>query len=397
MQAKPEPGRSYTTGAEEIEERVLQLSMARGLDEVFAIVRESARPLIGADGVTFILRDGDKCHYAEEDAISPLWKGMRFPMQNCVSGWSMLNRQPAIIEDIYADPRVPHEAYRPTFVKSMVMMPVRRDDPVAAIGAYWSYRHLATEAELRILQRLANAAAVAITNVGLINELKRAQQETEQAKDAIIMALGSLAETRDNETGNHVLRTQRYVRALADAARHRAPYSAQLDDETIAVIFKSAPLHDIGKVGIPDRVLLKPGRLSAREYAIMKSHVEIGHAAIANAARHLGACTPFFEIAQEIALSHHERWDGAGYPQGLAGDAIPLSGRLMAIADVYDALVSVRVYKDAIPHADAVEIIRSEAGRQFDPGLVDVFLEIADEFEAIHRRFADDPETRPRA
>ena len=119
-----------------LEDLVLQLSMARGIDEIMAVVRTGVRPLIGADGVTFVLRDHGMCHYAEEDAIAPLWKGQRFPMSACISGWAMLNREAAIIEDIYADPRIPHAAYRPTFVRSLVMVPVRKEDPVAAIGIY---------------------------------------------------------------------------------------------------------------------------------------------------------------------------------------------------------------------------------------------------------------------
>ena len=389
MQTLPEVQGSVDPRADALEELLLQLAMARGLDEVLAVVRAGARPLVGADGVTFVLRDGEWCHYAEEDAISPLWKGQRFPFRACISGWTMLHRMPVVVEDVYEDDRIMHSAYRPTFVKSLVMMPVRRNDPVAAIGAYWATRHIATDDEIQILQRIANGAAVAIANVALNRELMEARKEAEQAQDAIIFAVGSLAEMRDNETANHVLRTQRYVRLLAEAARKRGTYREQLNDSTIALIYKSAPLHDIGKVGIPDRILLKPGRLNESEVAIMRTHVQIGHSAIASAARNLGDYTPFFEVAQEIALSHHERWDGSGYPQGLKGEEIPLAGRLMAIADVYDALVSERAYKSAMTHGEALEIIAAERGRQFDPLLVDVFLEVAPHFEAVHRRYSD--------
>lgn len=376
--------------ADRFDELTLQLSMARGVEEIMAVVRTAVRPLIGADGVTFVLRDGDLCHYAEEDAIAPLWKGQRFPMQTCISGWAMLNREPAVIEDIFADARIPHDAYRPTFVKSLLMVPVRRDDPVAAIGAYWAQKRRPTEADVRAVQRIANSAAVAMTNVALLDALRAAQVEAERAKDAIVLALGSLSETRDNETANHVYRTQRYLRALAEAARRRPAFAGELDDETVSLIYKAAPLHDIGKVGIPDRVLLKKGKLDAKEFAVMKLHAQFGHDAIASAERHLGSCTPFFQVAKDIAYSHHEWWNGEGYPRGLSGNDIPLAGRLMAIADVYDALVSRRVYKAAMPHDEAVRIIVSDRGRQFDPELVDVFLEVADEFHAIHARFADD-------
>ncbi|SMH50365.1 HD-GYP domain-containing protein [Mesorhizobium australicum] len=373
-----------------LEDLMLQLSMARGIDEIMAVVRTGVRPLIGADGVTFVLRDHGMCHYAEEDAIAPLWKGQRFPMNTCISGWAMLHREAAIIEDIYADPRIPHAAYRPTFVRSLVMVPVRKEDPVAAMGIYWAQRRRPQDHEVRIAQRIANSAAVAMTNVALLESLAAARDEAVKAQEAIILALGSLAETRDVETGNHVYRTQHYVRVMAEAARARGVYAGQLDDRTIELIVKAAPLHDIGKVGVPDRILRKAGPLTARETAIMRTHAAIGRDAIAKAETHFGAGTRFFRIAQDIAYTHHEKWDGSGYPCGLAGEEIPLSGRLMAIADVYDALVSPRVYKAAFPHKRAVRIILDERGRHFDPLLVDVFSEVEEDFQWILHEFGDD-------
>lgn len=373
-------------GADPVDDLILQLSMARGIDEVMDVVRKNARALVGADGITFVLREDDKCFYADEDAISPLWKGQRFPVETCISGWAMINRQVVIIEDIYADDRIPHAAYRPTFVKSLTMVPVRMDDPVAAIGAYWARRHVPTNEQLRRLKRIANSAAVALTNVSLLDALIASREEAVRAKDAIIFAMASLAEVRDNETGNHIYRTQHYVRALAEAARPLFP--ELLDDAMIELIFKSAPLHDIGKIGVPDKILLKPGKLDAEEYAIMQTHAELGRRAIEAAEKRLGAST-FLAVAKEIAFTHHERWDGSGYPQGLSKIDIPLSGRLMAIADVYDALVSERVYKKAIPHMEAVALIRSEKGRHFDPVLVDLFEATAPIFDEIHRQFID--------
>jgi len=155
----------------DVDDLVLALSMARGLDEIMATVRGRMRQLLGADGLTFVLRDGDKCYYADEDAISPLWKGQRFPLSACISGWAMLHRQTAVIEDIYADDRIPHAAYRPTFVKSLVMTPVRQEDPVAAIGAYWAERMSPSQVQVDILARVANSAAVAMTNVALTQSL----------------------------------------------------------------------------------------------------------------------------------------------------------------------------------------------------------------------------------
>lgn len=351
-----------------------------------ATIRSTLRRLIGADGITFVLRDGDKCHYADEDAISPLWKGQSFPTETCISGWAMLNGRIAIVEDIYSDDRIPHAAYRPTFVKSLAMVPVRLDDPVAAIGDYWARRHQPDSFELRTLSRVANGAAVALTNVSLLQALSTSREEAVRAKDAIIFAMASLAEVRDNETGNHIYRTQHYMGALAAAARPY--YPDELNERIVELLFKSAPLHDIGKVGVPDHVLLKPGRLDPEEYAIMQTHAELGRRAISAAEQKLGPST-FLTLARDIAHTHHERWNGMGYPQGLSGTDIPLAGRLMAIADVYDALVSRRIYKSAMPHDEAVSLIASEAGQHFDPRLVGIFLTIADEFDAIHRRFED--------
>ncbi|MGE5505042.1 MAG: ATP-binding protein [Actinomycetota bacterium] len=158
----------------------LRLSMARGMDEIVDTVRTGVRGLTGADGVTFVLREGDICHYADEDAISPLWKGRRFPAEQCISGWAMIHRQPAVIEDIYKDPRIPHDAYRLTFVRSMVMVPVCMDDPIAAIGAYWATVRRPSEAEVAILQAAANAAAVAMTNVALMTQLRTVAAEAER-------------------------------------------------------------------------------------------------------------------------------------------------------------------------------------------------------------------------
>jgi putative two-component system response regulator len=223
----------------------------------------------------------------------------------------------------------------------------------------------------------------------LESEVARRTREIVAVQDVTIQALASLAETRDNETGNHIRRTQFYVRALAEKLRQRPEFAPYLTPHQIDVIFKSAPLHDIGKVGIPDRILLKPGRLDPDEFEIMKMHAVLGRDAIAHAEKQLGKDVEFLAVAKEIAWSHHERWDGKGYPRGLQRNDIPLSARLMSIADVYDALISKRVYKDSMPHERAVAIILEGRGTQFDPDAVDTFVAIAGEFQEIAARFGD--------
>lgn len=223
----------------------------------------------------------------------------------------------------------------------------------------------------------------------LAAEVARRTREIEDLQDVIVLAMASLGETRDNETGNHLRRTQHYVRSLAQQLRGHPRFAALLTVAHIELLFKSAPLHDIGKVGIPDAILLKPGKLDAAEFEVMKTHTTLGFEAIQRAEASLGHDVPFLCFAKEIALSHQEKWDGSGYPQGLAGDAIPISARLMALADVYDALISRRVYKPAFSHAQARDIIVAGRGQHFDPDVVDAFLALEDEFRAIAARFAD--------
>jgi putative two-component system response regulator len=214
-------------------------------------------------------------------------------------------------------------------------------------------------------------------------EVDRRMAENLLAQDAGILALGFLAEARDLETGNHIRHTQLFVRALAVKLADHPRFSAQLDQRQIQLLVKSAPLHDIGKVGMPDAIRLKPGPLTPQEWAIMQTHTTLGAEAIEKTEAALQQPVPFLATAKEIARWHHERWDGKGYPDGLAGEAIPLSARLMALADVYDALVSTRVYKPACTTEEARRMIEQERGRHFDPDVVDAFLEAYDEFLAI--------------
>lgn len=227
-------------------------------------------------------------------------------------------------------------------------------------------------------------------NAHLEREVQKRTREVVAIQDVTIRAITSLAETRDNETGNHIRRTQHYVKVLAQQLQLHSRFSHELDAETIESLFKSAPLHDIGKVGIPDHILLKPGRLEPDEFEIMKTHTTLGRDAILHAEQELGESIAFLRHAKEIAYSHQEKWDGSGYPEGLVGEAIPLSARLMAVADVYDALISRRVYKPAFSHEKAVAIISEGRGSHFDPDMVDAFLQISAAFDQIAKQYADD-------
>lgn len=227
-------------------------------------------------------------------------------------------------------------------------------------------------------------------NAYLESEVKKRTEEVVAIQDVTIHAMASMAETRDNETGNHIRRTQHYVKLLAEKLRTHPHFVKFLDDDkTIEMLFKSAPLHDIGKVGIPDAILLKPDRLTKEEFEVMKSHTTLGRDAIIHAEKNLGIEVPFLQYAKEIAYSHQEKWDGSGYPQGLSGEDIPISARLMAVADVYDALISRRVYKMPMPHDEAVKIMLAGKGLHFDPDVIDAFMECQAEFKAIGEKYSD--------
>lgn len=226
-------------------------------------------------------------------------------------------------------------------------------------------------------------------NADLEAEVARRMAENTLVQEVSIHALARLAETRDPETGNHLIRTKEYVRLLASHLQGHPRFAAVLDDRTIELLARSAPLHDIGKVGIPDHVLLKPGKLSPEEWEIMKTHAYLGADAIERAEHDAHHQVAFLTCAKEIAHHHHEKWDGSGYPDGLAGDAIPVSARLMAVADVFDALISRRVYKEPMTFDQAREIMIRERGKQFDPDMLDAFLSDFKGFAAIAQEYAD--------
>ncbi|ENO75396.1 response regulator [Thauera sp. 63] len=280
-------------------------------------------------------------------------------------------------------------------------LPATEHIPVVFITALDQTGHETTGLELGAVDYIRKPFEPLVVKARVHNHLrlKRYEQELEAlvqertaelalTQQVTIEALASLAEYRDSETGGHIKRTQHYMRALATHLGQHGPYRVQLDPQTIELLFRCAPLHDIGKVAVPDSILLKPGKLTAEEFEQMKRHVEYGANALDVAKGQLGS-SHFLRLARELILGHHERWDGSGYPNGLAGEDIPLAGRLMALVDVYDALICTRVYKEAFSHAEAAKIIIDERGAQFDPVVVDAFVELTEQFQAIAHTYSD--------
>lgn len=228
-------------------------------------------------------------------------------------------------------------------------------------------------------------------NAFLEGEVARQTRDLNAVQDVTILAMASLAEFRVAGTGNHIRRIQHYVRALAWKLSSHPRFRETLTVPAIGLLFRAAPLHDIGKAGIPDHILLKKGRLTPEEFEVMKTHTTIGCDALSNAQAALGLEAPFLAMARQIACSHQEKWDGTGYPEGLAGEQIPVAARIMALADVYDALITRRDYKEAMPHAEAVRIIESASGQHFDPDIVTAFLQIHEQLYAVALTYIDSP------
>lgn len=332
---------------------IQHLSLARSLPEIQEIVRVAARRLTGADGATFVLREQGFSSYV--DAGLPPWDAVRLPLEDCVSGWVMLHRVPAVVEDIYTDERVPHELYRPASVKSLVMVPIRRLEPLGAIGNYWEETHLASDQEVELLQALADSTAIAMENVNAYRHLEEARTET-------LERLALAAEYRDDNTFHHTERVATTASLLGERLG--------LAEEFVALLRQAAPLHDLGKLAVSDAILLKPGVLDEDEFEEIRKHPAAGSAILA------GSSAPVLQLAEEIARTHHEWWDGQGYPAGLQDTDIPISGRVVALADVFDALTHARPYKDAWEIERARDEIIGLRGSQFDPEVVDAFARL---------------------
>jgi adenylate cyclase len=265
---------------------------------------------------------------------------------------------------------------------------------VPAVGGVWLGAWWLLAGHRVFMSPLMPAATLALVFT-LLTSLRYHQADREMrertrklalTQDAVIQSLAALAETRHHETGGHIQRTRRYMRILAMRLRNHPRFSGYMDDAAVDLLFRLAPLHDIGKVGVRDHILLKPSPLTPEEFEEMKKHTVYGSETIRQAQNFLGEDS-FLQVADEIALSHHERWDGTGYPRGLRENEIPIPGRLMSVADAYDAIISARGYKPALPHEEAVRIMLDERGTHFDPDVVDAFLETQEDFRQVADRF----------
>jgi response regulator RpfG family c-di-GMP phosphodiesterase len=244
---------------------------------------------------------------------------------------------------------------------------------------------------LRITSFMSNVVVcILITNYYLEKLMQEHQKSAHAIEDGMLHSLNALSMVRDNETGNHILRTKNYVHAIASRLKRLGKYVDELSDSAIAEMVKAAPLHDIGKVGIPDNILKKEGSLTPEEWVIMKTHASLGEEVLQAAKVEDANHTRVLDTAIKIAGGHHESWDGSGYPRGLSGEQIPLAARIMSLADMYDALVSERVYKKKWSHEDACAEIARLKGVRFDPAVVEAFMMERDHFVEIANRYQDD-------
>ena len=335
-----------------------RLSFARTLDQIGDVIRQRLRGIVGADGIAFILRDEDRCHYFDEDAVGPLWKGQKFPMTNCVSGWAMLNRQSVVIEDIYADPRVPHEAYRPTFVKSLAMMPIRPEAPLGAIGAYWAVNRRATDDELGLMEVIVDAAALAIENARLFQGMQDTLAQLETRK----REAEALAEERQR-----LLRKTEAALAQRDVLLREVHHRVKNNFQTILSLLRLQQRHG----GSPEETYLQ-SLARIRAMAMVHEHLyqsedmsQVDFSALLH--RLTTAIAEANDVHGRVAMRI------AGEPCILDLDkAVPLSllvnevvtnSYKHAFADGREGTIAIEV----IPRDEAVSIAISDDGPGFDP------------------------------
>lgn len=358
---------AYVRAMERLLRVIQDLSASRDLNTVMDIVRHSVRDLTGSDGATFVLRDHDFCYYAEEDAISPLWKGSRFPMNTCISGWVMMNKEPAIIEDIFVDDRIPVDVYRKTFVRSLAMVPIRTNDPIGAIGCYWAQKHRATEEQVKVLHVLADTASIAMENIHYQRVIEQKAVQMEETLKGTMQAIATMVEQKDLYTSGH----QQRVGMIGHAIAQELGWSA----ERCETVFRAGVIHDIGKIGIPGELLSKPAKLMPYEFAQIKTHSEAGYQILKD--------VPLLLPIAQIILQHHERLDGSGYPGGLKGDEILPEAQIVAIADVFESMISHRPYRAALGVDAAIDELVENKGRLYNSEMVEVLARLVLEKEFV--------------
>ena len=367
------------------------LNETNSAEEVFDLVIGTIQKLTGSRRISILLKDdtGRFLHCARAAGIDPeVVKSIRLRSNEGIAG-SVFTTGKTYVASTYTDnengplqkpDRYDTESFISTPLVATSLMTGEETLGVLSItdkpggGTF-------TEDEVECIRSVADSAAIA-----LHNHIRR--QRLNESVHVLLMTVGRLAEYRDDETGNHLERVREYARILATELQRSSEYSDVVTDEFVRNIYRAAPMHDIGKVGIPDEILHKPGQLTGAEWKVMKEHCRIGRGVLEAALAKTGP-VPILTMCAQIAASHHEKFDGNGYPQGLAGKEIPLAARVIALADAYDAITSRRRYKEAMSHGEAVERIRADSGKHFDPAVVEPFLQCADRFDQIRRTYTE--------
>jgi response regulator RpfG family c-di-GMP phosphodiesterase len=365
------------------------LSVSRNLDTVLEKTVSVAARLLDCRRVSIMLPDveTDSLRIVRSVGIDPdLAANVRVPKGGEIAGRVFASKEPVVMND-HPEPESDATRYDSAFFASVPLISHPLIGPEHTIGVLNMTErkrgHAFEPRELKYIQLISSIAAATIDDI----VTRRARDE---ARDSIVGALATLAEYRDTDTGRHLDRVTKFSRLLADRLREKVNFARVIDDEFLYALERAVPLHDIGKVAIPDNILLKPGKLDPDEMRHMRRHAAIGAQAIRSVINRAPG-VDFLLMAEEIAGCHHEWYDGTGYPGGLRGEEIPLSARIAALADVYDALTTRRVYKDAFPHEVALDIIRKGLGTQFDPDVVNAFLEREQEFRQVAADLADNP------
>ena len=381
--APPAHGEDFTAKLAAMQQLNARLIFMRDEQTIFEEVMTAAQSVLGYDICAVFLHDPAaralrlRAWRGYDDRV----RGFSIPLEREIGlcRLAFTEDRPVYSPDVMADPNY---CMADPELCSELIIPIRsRRGPIGVFDFGSRALYAFADEDIRLCCTLVDHMAISLENLRLFDELA-------STRDAIILGMARLAESRDGAMGGHLDRICAYSRILTEALSRQGTHARFVDEEYVETITRSAALHDIGKVGIPDEVLLKPGHLTPGEYEIMKTHAGIGGATLEEMVNRHGS---FFmlKMGADIAWAHHERWDGSGYPRGLAAEAIPLSARIVAVCDVYDALTSQRIYKAAIPHDRARDLILAGAGQHFDPTVARVFTEQAGEFQRVRSRLRD--------